>query len=170
MFFYLAEVNIRGTYVSSWACIFSGLHHLSSSVWLWSTEIDIIYTNCPHKIVCLGVRHVSINHLRCLLPDCIIINLIPITCIYPFTYAHMCKDITVDSSALENVGRGFKTSQQLLEFCWPLDNMLPAALFKIITSNALNPWTPMCDQDRISPYNINTISSRHEMRIKRNIN
>ena len=28
----------------------------------------------------------------------------------------------------------------------------------------------MIDQDRISPYNINTISSRHVMRIKRNIN
>ena len=30
--------------------------------------------------------------------------------------------------------------------------------------------TPMSDQDRISPYNINTISSRQVMRIKKNIN
>ena len=33
-----------------------------------------------------------------------------------------------------------------------------------------NPLTPMSDQDRISPYNINTISSRQVTRIKRNIN
>ena len=34
----------------------------------------------------------------------------------------------------------------------------------------LNPLIPMSDQDRISPYNINTISSRQVMRIKKNIN
>ena len=34
----------------------------------------------------------------------------------------------------------------------------------------LNPLTPMSDQDRISPYNINTISSGQVMRIKKNIN
>ena len=33
----------------------------------------------------------------------------------------------------------------------------------------LNPLTPMFDQDRISPYNINTVSSRQVMRIKKNI-
>ena len=33
-----------------------------------------------------------------------------------------------------------------------------------------NPLTPICDQDRISPYNISTISSRQVMGIKRNIN
>ena len=33
----------------------------------------------------------------------------------------------------------------------------------------LKPLTPMGDQDRISPYNINTISSRQVMRIKKNI-
>ena len=33
----------------------------------------------------------------------------------------------------------------------------------------LNPFTPMSDQDRISPYNINIISSRQVMRIKKNI-
>ena len=31
----------------------------------------------------------------------------------------------------------------------------------------LNPLTPMSDQDRISPYNIHTISSRQVMRIKK---
>ena len=34
----------------------------------------------------------------------------------------------------------------------------------------VNPLTPMTDQDRISPYNINTISSRQMMRIRKNIN
>ena len=34
----------------------------------------------------------------------------------------------------------------------------------------LNHLTPMCDQDRISPYNINTISTRQVMRIKKNTN
>ena len=33
----------------------------------------------------------------------------------------------------------------------------------------LNPLTPMFDQDRISPNNINTVSSRQVMRIKKNI-
>ena len=33
-----------------------------------------------------------------------------------------------------------------------------------------NPLTPMSDQDKISPYNIDTISSRQVMRIKKNIN
>ena len=34
----------------------------------------------------------------------------------------------------------------------------------------IDPLTPMSDQDRISPYNINTISFRQVMRIKQNIN
>ena len=33
-----------------------------------------------------------------------------------------------------------------------------------------NPLTPMSDQDRIFPYNINTVSSRQVMRMKKNIN
>ena len=33
----------------------------------------------------------------------------------------------------------------------------------------VTPLTPMSDQDRISPYNINTISSREVMRMKKNI-
>ena len=32
------------------------------------------------------------------------------------------------------------------------------------------PLTPISDQDRISPYSINTVSSRQVMRIKKNIN
>ena len=34
----------------------------------------------------------------------------------------------------------------------------------------LNPLAPMNDQDRLSPYNINTISTRQVMRIKKTIN
>ena len=34
----------------------------------------------------------------------------------------------------------------------------------------LKPFTPTSDQDRISPYKINTISSREVMRIEKNIN
>ena len=34
----------------------------------------------------------------------------------------------------------------------------------------VNPLTPMSDQDRISPYNINTMSTRQVMRIQKNIN
>ena len=33
-----------------------------------------------------------------------------------------------------------------------------------------DPLTPVSDQDRISPYNISTISTRKVMRIKKNIN
>ena len=34
----------------------------------------------------------------------------------------------------------------------------------------VNPLTPMSDQDRISPYNINTVSTKRVMRINKNIN
>ena len=34
----------------------------------------------------------------------------------------------------------------------------------------LNPLAPMSDQDRLSPYNVNTISTRQVMRIKKTIN
>ena len=33
-----------------------------------------------------------------------------------------------------------------------------------------NPFTPTSDRERISPYNINTISSRQVMRIEKNMN
>ena len=44
-----------------------------------------------------------------------------------------------------------------LEFCYQMHT-------------GVNPLTPMSNQDRIFPYNINTISTRYVMRIKRNIN
>ena len=40
----------------------------------------------------------------------------------------------------------------------------------IVVQRGLNPLTLMGDQHRISPYNINTISSRQVMRNKKNIN
>ena len=40
----------------------------------------------------------------------------------------------------------------------------------IVFSNVINPSTPMSDQGIISPYIINTISSRQLMRTKKNIN
>ena len=39
-----------------------------------------------------------------------------------------------------------------------------------ISHFVIEPLTPMSDQDRISPYNIKTISSKQVMRIKKNIN
>ena len=36
--------------------------------------------------------------------------------------------------------------------------------------SCFNPLSPTSDQNRISPYTINTISSRQVMRIKKNIN
>ena len=38
-----------------------------------------------------------------------------------------------------------------------------------VPSFSNNPLTPKSDQDRIPPYNINTISSRQVMRMKKNI-
>ena len=43
-----------------------------------------------------------------------------------------------------------------------------AILFKL--PNQINPLTPRSDQDRISPYNTNTISIRQVMRVKETIN
>ena len=60
--------------------------------------------------------------------------------------------------------------------CWTLDSV---DLITKGTENAgnphndewaVNPSTVMRDKDRISPYNINTISSRQVMRIKKNTN
>ena len=39
------------------------------------------------------------------------------------------------------------------KLCMPLDNLIP-----------------MSDQDRISPHNINTVSTKQVMRVKKNIN
>ena len=66
---------------------------------------------------------------------------------------------------------------------WDLRKCLPNYILRYIKKNLhaisvwmkalifflwyLHPLTPMSDQDRISPYNINTISSRLMMRIKK---
>ena len=41
--------------------------------------------------------------------------------------------------------------------------------FMMCSLNFFNPLTPIRDQDRISPYDINTISTRQVMRIRKNI-
>ena len=43
------------------------------------------------------------------------------------------------------------------------------SLISLLVPFSINHLTPMSDQDRISPYNISTISSRQVMRIKKNI-
>ena len=60
---------------------------------------------------------------------------------------------------------GLKTNWLLPEFCWPLGNMLPAALLKIITFNAINPLTPRSVEHVTSPYNIHTLSRKEMLRI-----
>ena len=58
--------------------------------------------------------------------------------------------------------------------CWTLDSVDLITKGTENTGNphndewAVNPSTVMRDQDRISPNNINTISSRQVMRIKKN--
>ena len=44
------------------------------------------------------------------------------------------------------------------------------ASYYLVIGKLFNPLTPISDQDRISPYNINTISTRKVMKIKKNIN
>ena len=46
----------------------------------------------------------------------------------------------------------------------------PTSILVELLTIWINPLTPMSDQGRISLYNINTISGRQVMRIKKNIN
>ena len=61
----------------------------------------------------------------------------------------------------------------LLWVCWIIDlrrhqNVVRTKRWHIWHNQVLrNPLTPMSDQDRISPYNIHTISSKQVMRIKK---
>ena len=52
---------------------------------------------------------------------------------------------------------------------WLLHSVLCTFRQVLKRRTLFNPLTPLSDQDRISPYNINTISSRLVMRIKKNI-
>ena len=54
---------------------------------------------------------------------------------------------------------GLKTNKQTNKQTQIVDNL----------NQTIYPLTPTSDQDRISPYNIITISSRQVMRIKKNI-
>ena len=54
---------------------------------------------------------------------------------------------------------------KLFEFLRP-----SLASYYLVIGKLFNPLTPISDQDRLSPYNMNTISTRKVMRIKKNIN
>ena len=65
------------------------------------------------------------------------------------------------------------------KLCFTIITIVSRHCFAIITiitiiskvlRSQVNPLTPMSDEDRISPYNINTISSRQMVRIKKYIN
>ena len=65
------------------------------------------------------------------------------------------------------------------KLCFTIITIVSRHCFAIITiitiiskvlRSQVNPLTPMSDEDRISPYNINTISSRQVVRIKKYIN
>ena len=55
----------------------------------------------------------------------------------------------------------FMSPEFKVRMCWTL------VWLKLIGKKYFNPLTPMSDQHRTSPYNINTISSRQVMRIKK---
>ena len=60
------------------------------------------------------------------------------------------------------------------QYCFPLKVLHQLFLFPNIykdgkVTSLFNPLTPLSDEDRISPYNIITISSRPVMRIKRRL-
>ena len=66
----------------------------------------------------------------------------------------------INKSLEENIYRLYSLGQ------WPKLN-IQLWLHK---QPSLTPLTPMSDQDRISPYNIDTISRRQVMRIDQNFN
>ena len=45
--------------------------------------------------------------------------------------------------------------------------LVPTTIMHLLSLNSVNPFTPKSDQDRISPYSINTMSRRQVLRIKR---
>ena len=62
-------------------------------------------------------------------------------------------EMTKKMEELEEVDLWFLTCRNIfLCITWSVEDFVLCAL--------LNPLTPMSDQDRISPYNINTISTR----------
>ena len=76
---------------------------------------------------------------------------------------------------------------KFVAFLLPVNNSLPVSLIFLPSNTSqikftfeylphriklqfgLSPLTPMSDQDRISPYNINKISTRQVMKIKKNV-
>ena len=76
----------------------------------------------------------------------------------------------LSSSALSDCSKQMQDiTNRLLGFTWGDCDCLVDHLIEVKIA-VINPLTLKSDQDRISPYNINTISSRQVMRIKKNLN
>ena len=81
-------------------------------------------------------------------------------------------------STMQNIiffwsGQPLKVAVMITElFCNTSGTNLAGIPTKVLPKQSVvfNPLTPVSDQDRISPYNINIISSRQVMRITRNTN
>ena len=59
---------------------------------------------------------------------------------------------------------------QMLQILYIFQTLINLFSLKSTGANRyLIPYTPMSDKDKISPYSINTISSRQVIRIKKNI-
>ena len=99
---------------------------------------------------------------------------------------HSCSN-TVLSNKLELHKFPLNFIFEFVAFLLPVNNSLPVSLIFLPSNTSqikftfeylphriklqfgLSPLTPMSDQDRISPYNINKISTRQVMKIKKNI-
>ena len=62
------------------------------------------------------------------------------------------------------------TLHEMIKECFLLFEKCLMLCIVIVVNPRLNTLTPISDQDRISPYNINTLPSRQVRRIKKNIN
>ena len=69
----------------------------------------------------------------------------------------------VDDDHMIKIMLEFMSPEFKVRMCWTL------VWLKLIEKKHFNPLPPMGDHHRISPYNINTISNRQEMRMKKNI-
>ena len=79
----------------------------------------------------------------------------------------------VEAIPLVRSSLGSLCHEEELTVCFVKETEFPPSK-KLTNTNAaftiINPLTPIRDQERISPYNISTISSRQVMRIKKNLN
>ena len=85
------------------------------------------------------------------------------------SWAHLFHYETGDHYRVESVLSGTVLNSHPVIKQSVVTVFLPLITITVIFTS-INPFTPTSDQDRISPYNINTISSRQVMRIEKNIN